>query len=389
MFAIQARHPQIEDPPAMIFSIPVFLGRCLLIFLLSVLFWGCASIGPGSDRSQKFHVGIWLNREIMKEGEEAISTFLNDAAARGITAVYPNFWFQGHTIYPGSEYADQHPEFAGWNPLEVVIREADRLGIEVHPWAEYGFFTHLDFTDSQEDTGYILEANPGWITESREGRVSLHYPQRDFSHYSLNPAHPGARQFLRDVMLEAVRLHPEVAGLHLDRIRYQRSDFSYDPFSLAAFKAEHGFNPLQIGPDPEQQALWERWRIEHINTFMLEMSREFQAEFPGKILSAAVVPPYRMGDKFQRWDEMVSRGYLHVPIPRVYGSFELVQREIDRSLALLPTGSKLYAGLDLGSLDFAEVTRAVDYVRSRGVAGIVLWDDREFREKETIRFDAR
>ncbi len=340
------------------------------------------------SRAEELHVGIWLNRTILMEGEQAIAAFLDDAASRGIAAVYPNFWFHGYAIYPGSRYVEQHPDFIGWNPLEVVIREAGKHNIEVHPWAEYGFFSHYNFTDSQEDVGYILKRNPQWITENREGSVSLYNPENGFSHYSLNPAHPEAREFLRELMLEAVRLHPEVTGLNLDRIRYQGSNFSYDRYSLEAFKAQYGFDPLQSGPDPERRMLWDQWRSGQITTFMRDMANAFHAEFPGKVLSAAVIPPYMMEDKFQRWDEAVARGYLHVPIPMIYGSLELAQREIDRSFALLPGDAKVYVGLDLASMGAETLSAAVDYARARGAAGVVLWDDEEFRRNTNLEFNA-
>lgn len=32
-----------------------------------------------------------------------------------------------------------HPQFAGRDPLERLVIEAHRVGIEVYPWFEYGF----------------------------------------------------------------------------------------------------------------------------------------------------------------------------------------------------------------------------------------------------------
>jgi uncharacterized lipoprotein YddW (UPF0748 family) len=362
-----------------------FFRLPLLLLLLAVLS-GCVTRPPADSPPEDFHVGIWLNRHIMQEGEEAIAAFLDDAAARGITAVYPNFWFHGYAIYPDSKLVEQHPDFQGWNPLAVVLREAQKRDLEVHAWGEYGFFTHYNFTDSQEEVGYILQRHPAWISENREGRISLHNAQHGFSHYSLNPGHPEARRFLRDLMLEVVRLHPDLTGLNLDRIRYQGSDFSYDRFSRESFAAKHGFDPLQIGPGLDERARWDQWRVEQINAFMGEMSKAFSAEFPDKTLSAAVLPPYMMDDKFQRWDQAVAQGHLQVPIPMIYGHPDLVRREIDRSAALLPPGTKLYIGLDVAALSPQELLSAVDYARTRGAHGVVLWDDTQFRLQTSLQF---
>lgn len=350
-----------------------FLSCILLTVSLGALLFGCASIdrrAPGEPND--FHVGLWLSQDLLKEGEEAITATLDDAAARGVTAIYPSFWARGYVVYPESRFARQHPDFTGWNPLEVVLRESHKRGLAVHLWAEAGVFTHRNFSDSQEDAGYILEQNPDWVAESREGRISWHNPARNSFHYALNPAHPEARRFLRDLMLEAVRLHPGAAGLNLDRIRYPAFDFSYDPYSLKRFKAEHGFDPLQIGPEPERQSLWNRWRIDQLNTFMREMTESFQSEFPRKVLSAAVVPPYLMDDKFQRWDQMVAQGHLRLPIPRIRGTPELARREIERSAALLPPGTRFYVGLELTAFDLADLPAAIELARAHNAAGVVL-----------------
>lgn len=351
----------------------LYLYRFLVTVLLGGLLFGCAGIDhrlPG-ERGD-FQVGLWLSQDLLKEGEEAIAAYLDDASAHGVTSVYPSFWSRGYVAYPGSQYARQNPDFAGWNPLEIVLREADKHGLTVHLWAEGGFFTHRNFSDSQEDAGYILAQNPEWIAENREGRISWHNPNRNSFHYALNPAHPEARRFLRDLMLEAVRLHPGAAGLNLDRIRYPAFDFSYDPFSLETFKAEHGFDPLQIGPDPQRQLLWDQWRIAQLNTFMREMAESFQSEFPRKTLSAAVVPPYLMDDKSQRWDQMVAQGHLRLPIPRIRGTPELARREIERTAALLPPETRFYVGLELTTFDLTDLPAAIDLARTHGAAGIVL-----------------
>lgn len=361
----------------------------LTLTLLAVaagFFTGCRTGAFRISRAHDFHVGIWLNRHIMQEGEQAIIDFLEDARERGVTDVYPNFWFHGYTIYPDSAHVRQHPDFVGWDPLAVVVREAERLGMGVHPWGEYGFFAHFNRTNDQEDVGYILEQLPTWLVENREGRNSLYNADLGVAHFSMNPAHPGVQRFLRNLMLEPARLYPGVAGIHLDRIRYQGRDFSYDRYSRDAFSAEHGFDPLHTGLTGEQLMRWERWRIEQINEFMRTMAEAFREQFPRKTLSAAVLPPYMMDEKFQRWDEWVASRHLDVPVPMIYGQREMVEREIDLALRLVPRRRPIYVGLDVGAMSEDDLLGAAEYARERGAAGIVLWDDTAFRRKKGLRF---
>lgn len=333
-----------------------------------------------------FEVGVWLNRHIMAEGEEAIVSFLDDARERGLTSVYPNFWFHGYVIYPGSDLARQHPDFEGKDVLGFVLAEAKKRDLKVHPWGEYGFFTHYNWTNDQEDVGYILEANPDWKVLSKDGSVSLKNEKQGFAHYSMNPAHPQARKFLADIHLEVVRKYPEVDGIHLDRIRYQDVDYSYDTHTLSQFQEKHGFDPRTIQEDDEQKhRAWNEWRAEQLHTFMREFSTAFREEFPGKTISAATVPPYMKHEKFQNWEIWAEEGTLDVVMPMIYGGPGLTRQETDRTLELVPDGFPVAAGLDV-NMGSAPLLEAVKYAKENGAVGVVLWDDVALR-KSSVRFD--
>lgn len=327
-------------------------------------------------------VGIWLNRHVMAEGKDAIVEFLDKAEAHGINVIFPNYWFHGYVIYPGSRHVQQHPDFIGSDPMAIVVREAKARGMEVHPWGEYGFFTHYNFTDDQEDVGYVLKRYPEWITENLEGRVALHNERAGWSHYSLNPGHPGARRFLADVLLEVIELYPEVDGLHLDRIRYQNPDFSYDDYSIEAFEAIHGVDPREAAPDnPDSHAPWVRFREDQINKFMTLLTEDLRREHPEIVLTGAVVPPYMMHEKFQRWDEWAHRGQIDVLIPMMYGGPQLVRRELAASRAMLPANQTLWGGLDAHAGTDA-LALSLDTLAANGVSGVVIWDDMAFLQQE-------
>ncbi|MFH0794118.1 MAG: family 10 glycosylhydrolase [bacterium] len=333
-------------------------------------------------KARPFEVGIWLNRHIMAKGEEAIVGFLDEAQKRGLTAVFPNYWFHGYVIYPGSKFVKQHPDFVGRDPLGIVIREAHARGIKVYPWAEYGFFTHYNYTDDQSDVGYILQGHPDWITRNREGRVALHNPKQNFSHYSLNPAHPEARAFLSQVLLEVMFKYPDADGLHLDRIRYQAAEFSYDDFSRTAFKKEFGIDPLDIATtDSASQKQWADWRTRQVDQFMELIARDYRARFPDKPMTAAVIPPYLQDEKFQRWEHWAAEGNLDVAMPMLYGGVDLVRKELGKALAELPKGFSVWAGID-ASMGEDGLAQAIDAGKEMGATGVVLWDDQKFLEQK-------
>ncbi len=356
---------------------------------LPLLFAAILLLLPANSKADShgegMNVGIWLNRHIMAEGEAAIVDFMDQAEQRGINIIMPNYWFHGYVIYPGSRYVRQHPDFIGKDPLAIVFREAQKRGMEVHPFGEYGFFAHFHYGDTEpgeESKGYILQENPDWIVRDRGGELYHYVPVYDAYYYSLNPAHPGARRFLADVLLEVMDLYPESDGLHLDRMRYQDPDYSYDEFSLKAFEAIHGTNPLEAAPeDPDTYAPWVRFREDQINHFITILSDDLRRRHPDALLTAAVVPPYFMRDKFQRWDEWAHRGQLDVAIPMMYGSPELVRRELEQVLSMLPAGVPVWGGISLGAGEEATIG-SMDVLSAHGVPGVVLWDDGAFMEQE-------
>lgn len=335
---------------------------------------------PVGLRAADFTAGVWLNRHVMAEGEQAIIEYLDQAKERGINAIFPNYWFHGCVIYPGSAFARQHADFEGWDPMAVVLRESKARGMKVYPWFEYGFFSHFNRDDSQTDLGYLLNERPHLATKNKEGRMGLRNEGLGVTHYSFNPAHPEARRFVVDVALEVMDKYPEMDGLHLDRIRYQGPDWSYDDYSREQFQAAHGVDPMEIA-DEGKHAAWVRWRELQVNAFMDEIAAEFRRKHPGKPITAAVVPPYMKEEKFQRWEEWARAGALDVAVPMLYGDRPLVQRELNRSLALLHDGIPVWAGID-AAMPAEEVLSAVQLARNMGLEGIVIWDDRAFLSKD-------
>ncbi|CAN5184615.1 hypothetical protein BH09SUM1_BH09SUM1_13770 [soil metagenome] len=329
-----------------------------------------------------FEVGIWLNHGLMAKGDAEIVKFLDEAQRRGVTAIYPNFWYHGCVIYPGSELASQHQEVLGRDPLRTVITEAHKRGMKVYPWLEYGFFASYNTTNNEKDPGYILEKHPDWEVMSKDGRISVYNPSIKVTHFSMNPGNAEARKFLRDICLEMIAKYPEVEGLHLDRIRYQSADFSYDEKSRDAFKKVNGVDPKMIDPaDKAMQAKWDAWREEQVTAFVRELSKDMRAKWPFKEINGAVVPPYIQAEKFQRWDIWAKEGYIDRPEPMFYGNLALCKKEIDKTVAMLPPGQPMSAGLDVGMGD-EPLKEAIDYAKSKGAVGILLWDDVGFQRTQ-------
>lgn len=316
----------------------------------------------------EFIVGVWLNRHVMMKGETAIADFIEQSAARGVTHVMPNFWFHGYVIYPGSELAPQHGDFIGWDPMEIVMRESAKHNVQVWPWGEYGFFSAFTATLNEDDCGWILKEHPDWIVRDREGRMGLVNEGLGVMHFSMNPAHPDARRFLIDLHLDVARRY-DVDGINTDRFRYMNEHWGFDGFSMREYRAAKGEGDLSH----------DDWRRAVITSFAVDFAQAWRAEFPSHPISAAVNPPSMYLDKFQHFDEWVQRGALDYPAPMIYGGVEFFRGEFEKTLAMVPEGTPVLAGIDAGqgAEGFAAQVAAA---RELGAAGVVIWNDSEWRK---------
>ena len=95
-------------------------------------------------------------------------------ADRGFNVVFPVVWNKDILFtlvrLPWMHLVKkQDPLFAsqGRDPLQEIITEAHRRGMEVIPWFEYGFASVY----GDASGGHIINANPHWAAKGRAGDV--------------------------------------------------------------------------------------------------------------------------------------------------------------------------------------------------------------------------
>ena len=143
--------------------------------------------------------------------------------------------------------------------LPVMIDEAHRLGMEVHPWV---WVFRAGYT---KDRGAILTSHPDWAERGKDGK--------DLSANGglwISPTNPQARDFLASLYAELARNY-DIDGLHLDYIRYEvesPTPYGYCEGSRALFEKQYGIDPLSIDRLSFNQLEWIRFRERQINTFV-------------------------------------------------------------------------------------------------------------------------
>jgi uncharacterized lipoprotein YddW (UPF0748 family) len=272
-----------------------------------------------------------------------------------------------------------------YDPLDVAVREAHRHGLQLHAWlnALPGFpagASRACGSLGESDPGqprHILREHPEYVMRDRSGRP-LPCPNSE-EYLWMSPAYGEVRSRLARVAADVARRYA-VDGIHLDRIRYPGTEWSYDHASLGAFGSP--------ASDPDG---WNAFRASLISATVRETFDSVQAARPDVVLSAAVWGVYEdrwrwhttsgARQLFQDPQAWAREGYLDVAVPMTYFRIrdDYCSRAdwaclLDDHVARIQeqSGRHVYIGID-ASKGAAEAVRQIERARQRGAAGIAVY----------------
>lgn len=214
-----------------------------------------------------------------------------------------------------------------FDALAVAIAEAAKYGIEVHAWLNAltgwisGNANNCGALVSSDPLHMVL-AHPDWVMANISGtrQPCLTTPE----YIWVSPGIPEARSHLAAVAADIARRY-DIKGIHLDRIRYPGTGWSYDLPSTTAFRNAYP------GQDPTStNANWRNMRRGFVNAAVKEVYDSLMAIRPSLVLSAAIWPTYTTmagwgtayskgyDDYFQDPRAWARGGYLDVAAPMTY-----------------------------------------------------------------------
>jgi uncharacterized lipoprotein YddW (UPF0748 family) len=107
--------------------------------------------------------GVWINAGAIPKTARGIRQMVKGYANAHFNVLLPETICRGYAIYP-SAVIERDPRFSGAiDPLLVMIDEAHKLGMEVHPWV---WVFRVGYS---KDKGSILRAHPDWAEIDRNG----------------------------------------------------------------------------------------------------------------------------------------------------------------------------------------------------------------------------
>jgi uncharacterized lipoprotein YddW (UPF0748 family) len=213
---------------------------------------------PQSERPKHELRAVWLTTAFgldwpkgstPQEQQNSLRNIIANSAAMDLNAIVFQVTARGDAHYKSerlpwaSRLTGTLGEDPGWDPLEFLIDEARKYGMEVHAW--YNVFN----IGLQNDTiSYKAAAIPHVFATNRE-YVRLVGENEMW----LNPGIPAARQWAIDNVLEIVQNY-DVDAVHFDFIRYPQGGFPDD----SQIRSQHNANNIFLLSD---------WRRDNVTQF--------------------------------------------------------------------------------------------------------------------------
>ncbi len=273
-----------------------------------------------------------------------------------------------------------------YDPLEVAVREGHRRGLQVHAYlnALAGQPAGIEGrcraipAPAPGNPRHMLLDHPEWAMSDRRGRP-LPCPNAE-EYVWLSPGFAEVRTRLARVAADIARRY-DIDGIHLDRIRYPGTAWSYDAPSLAEF-----------GRDPVRYpAEWIQYRTNLVNRMVKETYDSASAVKPSLVFSAAVWGVYDdkwnwrtlrgLRDLMQDSRAWARNGYMDVLVPMTYYHISpvLCSHADWRCLmfdhvegAERATKRQMYLGID-ASMGAREMVDQIRLAREGGATGIAVF----------------
>jgi uncharacterized lipoprotein YddW (UPF0748 family) len=325
--------------------------------------------------------GVWVTRWDYKSEADVVA-IMDKVQAWGFNAVMfqvrgnADAFYQSSLEPWGKELTGTLGKDPGWDPLAVATAEAHERGMELHAWLNT--FTAWTGTTPPPQTSpeHILYAHPDWRQADSSGK-----PMAFNNSYTwVSPGIPAVRQHIKSVVLDIADGY-DVDGIHFDYIRYAGPDYSHDTWSEDAYLLAKQANAgLSYGD----------FQRETLAAFVGEAYDAVGSKHPGVKVTASVWGIYQDNfgwggtsegyyDYFQDSHGWMGDGSLDAICPMIYwpltdpkGGWTDYATLADDHLAAA-AGRHVYMGMNADYDSFDEIEAEIEYGRSIGAPGYVVF----------------
>ncbi len=348
---------------------------------ISILIFVIFSMACSSENQDQPSRGVWLTNidsEIMFS-DTATAEALKKLDEAGFNTIYPVVWNDGFTLHPseimaqtfGEEYR-QDTVFSkqGRDPLAVIIKEAEKYGMTVIPWFEFGFSSSYN-----QNGGHILAAKPEWTAKDSAGNLL-----RKNNFEWMNGIHPEVQNFITNLVTEVIENY-DIDGIQGDdRLPAMPSEGGYSEFTKALYLQETG-KEVPSSPYETDFLNWKADKLTEYGKNLYDTVKSYDQEL---IVSfSPSIYPWSKEQYLQDWPAWIEAGAVDQLIPQAY------RWEIDRYKSTITEMMKNYnssqgsekvniaPGIIIKAGDryngFEYVKEAVEHNRTSGLQGEVYF----------------
>jgi uncharacterized lipoprotein YddW (UPF0748 family) len=340
--------------------------------------------------------GVWLTNvdSYVLSSDKSIADAMDFLADRGFNVVFPVVWNKGLTCYQ-STLMDSlfqkpiNPQYLNRDPLDRVVVEAHRNGIEVIPWFEFGFSPNYAYNLS--DSGHILKKFPNWALLNKNKKLAIkNYDTTGF--IWMSGINPQVQNFMSSLISEVINKY-DIDGIQGDdRLPAMPIEGGYDSVTVSIYKSENsGNNP----PSNEYDVNWKRWRGNKLNQYFRQLRNIIKTKGNHLILSSAPSAyPWGYDNYIQDSKTWVDSGIVDNFIPQLYReNLSQYTTELNNALSYVPQSKRniFFAGVLAKAGTYlispSLLLQSVALNRSKNVNGETYFFYEAFKQENNKRAD--
>ena len=281
------------------------MKRYTLFFILCtlLLFQGSAR-GEGSLRRGLFVTMIQEPLALSSRAE--ITNLVDYAKKKHIKILFVQIYQSNRALFP-SKLADSRPyenclKNVSENPMKLLIKEAHAGGIEVYAWL------NMLSLGNNKNSALLKKYRHGILTRNIKKKKSLEDYKID-GQYFLEPGDTRVREYLADIVGEALTAYPALDGILFDYIRYpdQKPAYGHTEMNTSRFKKATGLKTIK-----ENSKAWRKWKRDQVTEVLELLVKKTRKLRPNIMISATGCMPYSRAylEAFQDWPSWLKRGLV-------------------------------------------------------------------------------
>ncbi|PIP68352.1 MAG: hypothetical protein COW92_01560 [Candidatus Omnitrophica bacterium CG22_combo_CG10-13_8_21_14_all_43_16] len=314
--------------------------------------------------------GTWVTcfseKKVLYSKKSAIE-LIKSCKKSGIDEIYLQLYRGGKSYYDTKMYSKANYEgmlkSAGVDTIDVILKEAKRCDIKVFAWINVLSVGKARKVDIVEKFGEdILTKDQYLRSPMRTEDINEldKYYLRDEQLF-LEPGDPRVAGYMVSVIGEIITRYPDLAGVHLDYVRYPypvpflpRSSFNkfgltygYARENISRFREKTGLDPMKMNYDNENSLLWDNWKRDQVTELVGKLAKAMKNKSPGMVISCAVIPSAEtaFSAAFQDWPGWLENGVVDYVVLMNYTKNNQLAKEITRSSLAHRGKGKVYIGI--------------------------------------------